>query len=167
MQDVTVSIVSHNHGLFLNALLSQLAEFSQHIAEVIIIHNIHDDVALLRFPSLKITEIYNKIPKGFGANHNQAFNYCHTKYFCVMNPDIGINSDPFSGLLSCFQEDNVALVSPVIVGLNGNIEDSARYFPTPFRLVKKFLGKDDGRYPMKHHCHILIGLEGCLWLWMP
>lgn len=146
MREVTLSIVSHNHSQLVNALVSQLSKFPQHIAKVIITNNTNSNDCLVEEPPFELIQLYNKKPKGFGANHNQAFEYCETKYFCVMNPDISIVSDPFSSLFSCFQHQSVAIVAPSIVNLKGTLEDNARFFPTPWGLVKKLFRFYDGVY---------------------
>lgn len=150
MREVTVSIVSHNHGPLVKSLVSQLARCSQHIAEVVITHNVPDDTGLAQddYPFV-ITQIHNESPKGFGENHNQAFRHCSTDFFCVMNPDIFVAGDPFSTLLSCCTARSGAIIAPLIVNLSGIVEDSARYFPTPWGLVKKVFGMYDGVYPIK------------------
>ncbi|MFT4803789.1 MAG: N-acetylglucosaminyl-diphospho-decaprenol L-rhamnosyltransferase [Psychroserpens sp.] len=147
MKKVTVSIVSHGHGEMVINLLDQLSNFSQHIQKVIVTHNISDKVhrASNEYP-FEIFEVNNFTPLGFGANHNQAFSFCNTDYFCIMNPDIYIVNEPFGQLLSCFQDASVSIAAPVITDLEGNIDDSARYFPTPIRLLKKILFREPGSY---------------------
>ena len=61
-----------------------------------------------------------------------------------MNPDIRLNEDPFPALLSCLQDFNVGVVAPVVLGEDGEMEDSARYFPTPFKILCKAFGKCKG-----------------------
>jgi N-acetylglucosaminyl-diphospho-decaprenol L-rhamnosyltransferase len=53
-----------------------------------------------RFP---IERIYNKAPKGFGANNNQAFSRCVTPWFLVVNPDMQFPSDVLAPLLAVAQ----------------------------------------------------------------
>lgn len=151
MQEVTVSIVSHNHSQLVVSLVSQLSKFPQHIAKVIVTNNTTNDIFLVEehYP-FEITQIHNRNPKGFGANHNQAFKHCGTDYFCVMNPDISIVSDPFLALLSRCTDQSIAIIAPLIVNLRGTVEDSARFFPTPWGLVKKLFGHYDGVYPVKN-----------------
>lgn len=149
MQEITVSIVSHNHSQLIDVLVYQLSKFPQHIAKIIITNNTNDICLIGEHYPFEVTQIHNKNPKGFGANHNQAFRHCETDYFCVMNPDISIVSDPFSVLLSCFADHSVAIIAPLIVNLRGTVEDSARFFPTPWGLVKKVFGHYNGVYHIK------------------
>lgn len=150
MQEVTVSIVSHNHSQLVDKLISELSKFPQHIAKVIITNNTTNEICFVdeHYP-FEITQIHNMNPKGFGANHNQAFRHCGTDYFCVMNPDISVVSDPFSALVSCCKDKSIAVIAPLIVNLRGTVEDNARFFPTPWGLVKKVFGHYDGVYHIK------------------
>jgi GT2 family glycosyltransferase len=88
--------------------------------------------------------IRNTRPLGFAANQNQAFSHATGHYFCVMNPDIRLNEDPFPALLSCLQHASVGVAAPVVLGENGEMEDSARHFPTPFKILCKAFGKCKG-----------------------
>ena len=97
------------------------------------------------FPFL-IHVVKNVIAKGFGANHNAAFyKYQNdSTYFCVVNPDIRLNQDPFSALLTCLNNDAIGLAAPMVVGESGLQEDSARLFPTPFKILCKVFGGGKG-----------------------
>ena len=155
MKKVTISIVSHNHGPLVKTLLDQLGLFHKNIAKTIVTFNVPEKVRVKQedYP-FEICLLYNDTPKGFSANHNQAFNYCDTEYFCVMNPDISVSEDPFPTLLPYLSERNIAIIAPMIVNMNGVIEHSARNFPTPWGLVKKVFGYYDGVYSRRENQHL-------------
>jgi GT2 family glycosyltransferase len=83
--------------------------------------------------------IQNKEKKGFGTNHNQAFNHARGKFFCVLNPDVRLNANPFPALINCFEDKTVGVVAPLIKDENGEIAENARKFPTPLILYRKLL----------------------------
>lgn len=145
MQEITISIVSHNQELMLNQLLNKLKFYSVNITKVIITRNTPDQFSSMNqnYP-FELIEIQNQVPKGFASNHNEAFKYCSSELFCVMNPDIDLLSEPFEDLIHCFNDASVAIVAPLIKNLKGKIEDSARNFPTPLGLFKKLLFNDHG-----------------------
>jgi N-acetylglucosaminyl-diphospho-decaprenol L-rhamnosyltransferase len=147
LKNITISIVSHNQGRIMTQLLDRLAKYSTYIKKVIVTHNITESKYSLdnKFP-FEVFEIQNKTPKGFASNHNQAFRFCDSDFFCVMNPDIDIVSEPFHALQDCFQDTSVAIVAPLIKNAEGQVEDTARYFPTPFGLAKKLLLKQSGTF---------------------
>jgi GT2 family glycosyltransferase len=93
---ITVSIVSHNHGKMVSRLIFQLLKFSQ-ISKIIVTLNIPEKIKFIR--SKKVQIIVNKKIKGFAENHNQAFFFCKSKFFCVLNPDIIFIENPFGKLI--------------------------------------------------------------------
>jgi hypothetical protein len=138
---VSVSIVSHGHGALVAALLADLAAHCGSAIRVIITLNIPETLATgaSKFP-FPVQLITNSAPKGFGENHNAAFRQCDGAYFCVLNPDIRIHEDPFPALIKELGHPRVGVVAPKIVDPAGNIEDSARHFPTPGFLARKLFG---------------------------
>lgn len=142
-RQVTVSIVSHGHRILLDALISDLAAFPE-VAQVVLTYNVPEpDVQYVDGQTL--LTLRNSRPKGFGENHNRAFEHARTPYFAVLNPDLRLPENPFPRLLQCLQERDAALVAPAVVGLSGAIEDSAREFPALADLARKAFGAYDGR----------------------
>lgn len=140
---IAVSVVSHGHGLMLGRLVEALLGFPD-VKQILITRNIPEPLHLPSSPRIAIID--NPSPKGFGANHNAAFGYCHQPYFAPLNPDIEFYEDPFPKLLLAMEEAEVALVAPMVKAPDGLIENSVRYFPTLPSLIRKVLGGDDGRY---------------------
>lgn len=124
-------------SLLVNMLL-QLAE----VQKIVITLNIPE---LVNLPvNDRIQLIHNASPKGFGANHNQAFSFCNSQFFCVLNPDISFATNPFPQLLQA-ASDSIGLVAPIVKNLDGNIEDSARKFPSPMSvLCRRLFNYQDG-----------------------
>ncbi len=138
---VTISIVSHGHGAMVSSLLSDLALHCRSGISVILTLNIPESAAIgdatLPFP---VKVIRNASPRGFGVNHNAAFEVSKSAYFCVLNPDIRIDIDPFPPLIDELAGPRVGVVAPKIMSPAGNIEDSARHFPTVGFLARKLFG---------------------------
>jgi GT2 family glycosyltransferase len=142
---VTVSLVSHGHGQMVSDVLASLARIPE-IAHVVLTLNVPEQMSVLPAGLHgKLTVIENPRPQGFGANHNSAFTHCKTSFFCVLNPDIRFDSNPFPALLGAMAT-GVGLVAPLVINSAGVIEDSVRFFPTPLRLLKKALGISRGVY---------------------
>jgi N-acetylglucosaminyl-diphospho-decaprenol L-rhamnosyltransferase len=143
---ISVSIVSHMQAGMVKALLSDLDRLCKtHALEVLLTLNLPEtlpfDSGDFSFP-LIVHE--NTVPMGFSANQNQAFSRSTGGYFCVTNPDIRLDSDPFPALLECLRNTSVGVVGPKVQHEDGSTEDSARYFPTPFRILCRALGKCRG-----------------------
>jgi N-acetylglucosaminyl-diphospho-decaprenol L-rhamnosyltransferase len=149
LNSVTISIVSHNQFAMVSSLLDQLSINAHYISRVIITHNVkfHEKIDEEKY-SFEVINLQNNSPLGFGENHNNAFQYCKTSFFCVMNPDIEIIDDPFTVLISCLNDSSIAVVAPLITNAEGVREDNARFFPTPFKIVNKVFFKKYDYYPI-------------------
>jgi GT2 family glycosyltransferase len=125
----------------LSPLVEILLQFPE-IEKIIITLNISESV---NFPADdRIQVIHNASPKGFGANHNQAFSFCNSQFFCVLNPDISFGENSFPQLLQS-SLDGIGLVTPIVQNLDGVIEDSIRKFPSPVSILRRRLfGYQDG-----------------------
>ena len=139
---ISVSVVSHGQIDLIKNLLNDINAFCQESSiELILTLNIEENLPFATdnfvFP---INVIRNTSPLGFAANHNQAFSRSTGQFFCVVNPDIRLNEDPFPALLSSLQDSTVGVVAPLVVSNSGYIEDSARVFPTPFKIICKAFG---------------------------
>ena len=145
---ISISIVSHGQGELVAAVLGDLSRFSASTSfEVILTKNVPECLPFAPEDSpyaLKLLE--NAAPKGYGANHNGAFRVSEGEFFCVMNPDIRMPSDPFPNLLQDLEARRAALIAPAVVSATGRLEDSIRRFPTPLSLIGKMLRRSDGRY---------------------
>ena len=138
---VTVSVVSHGHGVLVSSLLADLAKHCGPTVSVVLTLNIPEPppVGEAGYPfALRI--IRNASPRGFGANHNTAFKYCASRYYCILNPDVRLDENPFPTLIGELEKPKAGLVAPRIVNPEGSTEDSARRFPTPWFIVRKFFG---------------------------
>ena len=149
-RSITVSIVSHGQGKLVTNLLQDLAVCSS-VVEVVLTYNIPElDISCPDSMKARLRVIRNERPLGFSANHNQAFKFCKTPYFAVINPDIRFSADLFSDLILALVKTDGGVIAPTVVNPAGELEDSARYFPTLIRLMRKALGLGDGRINLKN-----------------
>lgn len=148
MRKIGVSIVSHCHGVMVEQLVESLLPFQ----EVGLIQvTLNSPETLLLPDDERIRVATNHQQKGFAANHNAAFKDCDQYFFCPINPDIRLDSNPFPRLISALVRSNAALVAPLVRSLSGTTEDSIRYFPTLLSLGRKALGRGDGRCEISGH----------------
>lgn len=146
-ESITVSIVSHGQIRWLTELLEDLAR-CPNVSLVVLTLNIPEDTIM--YPEAlksRLKVIRNRSPLGFAANHNQAFKYCDTSLFAVLNPDIRLTNDPFPQLVLALKATGSGVIAPAVRNPNGVLEDSARYFPTPLNILRKCFGLGDGRIP--------------------
>ncbi len=145
---ISISIVSHGQGQLVRQILQDLSLLLESAsAEVFLTLNVSEDLpfsaADFEYP---LTIIRNSLPRGFGANHNAAFQRATGEWFCVMNPDIRILQNPFPVLIKEASRLGGAVIAPAVLTMDGRIEDSIRHFPTLPSLAGKMAGLGDGRY---------------------
>lgn len=140
-----VSIVSHGHGAMVDRLVNQLVQFPE-VVKIVLTQNVPERTEFVSHP--KVFVIQNQEPKGFGENHNFAFRHGERPYFCVLNPDISLQTNPFPELFRSLKENSASVVGPLVLSPAGAIEDSIRRFPTLASLLRKSIGLDDGSYPV-------------------
>lgn len=139
---IAVSIISHGHGSMAALLVKKLLTFSG-VEKVILTINTPEVIDLPSDSRLQL--IKNLSPKGFGANHNQAFSFCDSQFFCVLNPDITFDENPFPLLIQSASDSGISLVAPMVKNLGGGTEDSVRKFISPFSILRRRLfGSQDG-----------------------
>lgn len=138
----SLSIVSHGHRDYVHGLLNDLAKLGRTDIEVVLTLNIPENLpdGLDKLP-FDVTIIRNDFPKGLAANHNAAFNVSQGDYFAILNPDIQLIGDPFDAMLSLIGKVPDCICAPLIINGKGDIEDSARTFPTPLSLARRVLHK--------------------------
>jgi GT2 family glycosyltransferase len=142
---ITVSVVSHRQNELASQFLRDLHAQCSVGAMVLVTLNAADPFDLV-VPSgaMPVDIVVNKHPKGFGANHNAAFLRCRTPFFCVANPDIRLSADPFAAMLSVLGDERVGVAGPLVRNSAGEIEDSARRFPTVATLLRKVVSNSNG-----------------------
>lgn len=142
----TVSVVSHGHGAQILQLMRKLETHClECVGQVILTINVPEPRLFNAVNSqawaFKLTITQNNVPKGFGANHNAAFRQSRFEYFCVLNPDIDFDRDPFPDLITHAGQAITGCAFPVQLNEVGQMQDYARRLPTPPALVARYLGR--------------------------
>jgi hypothetical protein len=156
---LVVSIVSHGHGEQVRALLAQLAQLAgASVDQVVLTLNqaepdladaLDADAAARPWPfALQLHQ--NLSSQGFGANHNQAFRQYALPHwrdlglplaaarFAVLNPDIGLQDDPFAPLLALLADQpKLGCAYPVQLNATGQRQDFERLLPTPAAIAQR------------------------------
>lgn len=143
--DVTVSVISHGHGEHVIRLISRLeALCTLNVAKVVLTINIPETSLLAQINakrwSFRLAIVQNTMPAGYGANHNEAFEHCKTSYFCVLNPDIDFEVNPFPALISRFDQTAAGCAFPLQFDKSGQLQDYARKVPSLAALITRYLG---------------------------
>jgi GT2 family glycosyltransferase len=139
---ICVSVVSHSQGHLLNRLLGDLAALPPGtVNQVILTVNVQADAWQVppTVANLNVLVLRNRVPLGFGANHNQAFARCERQHFSVVNPDIRLRGNPFDRLTHEVAHQAAAMAAPSQVDARGVPESFARDVPTPWGVVARRL----------------------------
>jgi N-acetylglucosaminyl-diphospho-decaprenol L-rhamnosyltransferase len=148
MMQICLSIVSHGQVDLVNRLLESLNKFvvcEEHEVLIVITENIPTREAYTcKFP---IKKIFNLHQKGFGANHNAAFEGADPDFFLVINPDIifhrVFNLDQLINRMLALKVD---LTAPVVKDLMGKTVDYKRADLTLVNLIMRKLFNKNEKY---------------------
>jgi N-acetylglucosaminyl-diphospho-decaprenol L-rhamnosyltransferase len=136
---VSLSVVSHRNGSMIEKLFSDLRRTLNCSYEILLTINVKEDLSFIKkFSDLHIIVIHNDAPKGFGANHNAAFQLSRSPSFVIVNPDIRLHDFDFESFLKKRDVSNLAALGAVIKNPDGKLEDSARRHPTFISLFLRF-----------------------------
>jgi N-acetylglucosaminyl-diphospho-decaprenol L-rhamnosyltransferase len=134
---VTVSIVSHGHWDEVQPLLHQLSTWcASSVDRVILTVNVPERVLVQTDLGFPVEVIRNSRPRGFGPNHNTAFNRHTTPWFLVLNPDIRIDHDILSSLLSRAERD-AGVLAPRVLEPDCSEPEPYRMLVTPAELLRR------------------------------
>lgn len=135
---VTLSVISHEQHSLVDALLADLTGIkAPELARVILTQNLPETPPTTKGTnSPRVEVIRNRIPLGFGKNHNAAFSKCDTEYFAVVNPDIALMANPFPAMMSAMRA-GAGVAAPAVLEPDGRVADTARSLITPFELIRR------------------------------
>lgn len=144
MKNVIFSIVSHNQQDLVASLVESIDNYvvsGSFVLKIVITENSvrHCGVKSRKFST---DCIVNLRPKGFGANHNSAFECAPSDYFFILNPDIKfISPVNLDLILTFFSAANLDVGSPVILNSFNEVVDYKRENLNLFNLVKRKIFK--------------------------
>ncbi len=147
--DITLSIVSHGQSALVADLLDDVLAHADVRLEIVLTINIAEDERPLQpyIDALPVRVVRNAAPKGFGANHNAAFTLSTARHFAVVNPDIRARPLILGPLVETLGLPRVGTCGPLVLSVDGRIEDSARRFPTVPRLAGRLFARLASRRP--------------------
>lgn len=128
---ITWSIISHNQGQFVNNLLYSFRNLDYKNFEFIITINVQEDIKFLdKFKDFNIKLVKNNLIRGFGENHNRAFEISKGDFFVVINPDTDVGSLDIPHILTIFRNfKNIGALTVKCIDKFGVEIDHIRKFP--------------------------------------
>jgi N-acetylglucosaminyl-diphospho-decaprenol L-rhamnosyltransferase len=136
--DISVIFVSYNTIEMTKIALSHLFASSHDFQlEVFVVDNHSKDhsASILRHEYPNITVIENKINVGFGRANNQALPYINSRYVLLLNTDAFVESDTIAKTIQYMDTNpDCGILGVKLVGRDGVLQPSCRYFPTPWNI---------------------------------
>lgn len=136
--EITVSVVSHGHDVWLPLLLQDLAATAAgRVLRVVVTHNL--PAAPLSGAGLpfELVQIHNREPSGFGTNHNRAFAHAPGRFFCVLNPDMRLPDAELWPQMLAAAASGVGAVTATLLNADGSVQDNLRAVVTPWSLWRR------------------------------
>jgi GT2 family glycosyltransferase len=136
--DVTVVLVSYNTaGLMMEAVTALRQSLAGLTHEIIIVDNASrdDSVALIERECTDCTLIRNEVNVGFGRANNQALEGASGRYVLLLNTDAFVRPDTVAKTVAYMDaHPRSGILGVNLVGRDGALQPSARYFPTPLNI---------------------------------
>ena len=124
-------------------LISQLANLANpNIARVVVTHNRPDpEMPKPLNARFDFVQVHNPRPLGFAVNHNNAFGYCDTPWFAVLNPDVELTlGDPFPALIETGEaHPDLGVLGPTLVDPATMRQEKPRGRVTPYEIIRRRL----------------------------
>src|SRR6476660_1026594 len=136
--DVTVVLVNYNGAHLFDRLFGALSAAEKGLnCQTIIVDNASRDnsVEILRTKYPRAQLIENKVNVGFGRANNQALTLARGRYILLLNTDAFVAPDTLQKTVDFMQAHRACGVLGVkLVGRDGTLQPSCRYFPTPWNV---------------------------------
>lgn len=136
--DVTVVVVNYNTGHLLERFFAALdAARGELNLQVIVVDNASRDnsvdILRLQYPPTEL--VVNAINVGFGRANNQAIPKVRGRYLLLLNTDAFMSPDTLQKTVHFMDANTCCGVLGVkLVGQDGSLQPSCRYFPTPWNV---------------------------------
>lgn len=134
--DVTAVIVNYNTCTLLHPCIDALRVSAAGLRlQIVIVDNASrdDSAALLRTDFADCDLIFNTANVGFGRANNQALALARGRHLLLLNTDAFVAADTIGQTVRYLDEHpECALLGVRLVGSDGALQPSCRYFPTPW-----------------------------------
>ena len=136
--DVTVVLVNYNGAHLFERLFDALDAAQEGLkCQIIVVDNASRDesVTILHTKYLRAELIENKVNVGFGRANNQALPYARGRYILLLNTDAFVAPDTLRKTIEFMDaHPRCGIVGVKLVGGDGSLQPSCRFFPTPWNI---------------------------------
>lgn len=165
---LSFAIVTHNNqDKIKDTILSILHAVDSSISfKIFIVDNASTDntIQIIRKLNIPQIEIISSPNIGFGAGHNLVLKKLESEYHFIVNPDIQIKNSQSLKLMINYMNKNqdVGLLSPLILNKDGSVQHLFRKLPTVFDAAIRFLGKNVFRKRQESFMNLSSGYDKTL-----
>jgi len=142
--DVSVIVVNYNTEGLLERMFAALDAARGDLAvQVIVVDNASRDgsVAYLRQHRPDVEVIANDTNVGFGRGNNQAVALARGRYVLLLNTDAFVSPDTLTRTIAFMDAHaECGVLGVKLIGSDGRLQPSCRYFPTPWNTFLTFSG---------------------------
>ncbi|WP_322971468.1 glycosyltransferase [Faecalibacter sp. LW9] len=142
-KDISILVVTHNHGDLINKLLSSLEKFNYKNVYICDAASTDNTVDVLKSSSFHLQTLYKDTLEGFSKNNNDLIRHfnLNTKYYLLLNPDLYFEEDFIQELYAKMESDRtIGITTPIINYPTGEIQVTWKQFPSVLHVIKKRLG---------------------------
>src|SRR5262245_2619402 len=142
--DMSVVVINYNTAHLLDEMFAALeAAHGALKLQVIVVDNASRDgsVDILRtkYPNVELIE--NSVNVGFGRANNQALHRAQGRYLLLLNTDAFVAPDTLQKTLDFMDaHSGCGVLGVKLVGHDGALQSSCRYFPTPWNVFLSSTG---------------------------
>jgi N-acetylglucosaminyl-diphospho-decaprenol L-rhamnosyltransferase len=142
--DVSVIVVNYNTAHLLDRMLAALDSGRGALTvQVIVVDNAsHDgstDLLRTRHPGVELIE--NTVNVGFGRANNQALEHIRGRHVLLLNTDAFVENDTLPKTVEFLDaHPRCGVLGVRLIGEDGSLQPSCRYFPTPWNVFLAFTG---------------------------
>ena len=142
--DLSVIVVNYNTAALLPKMLNDLnaTMANYHVQKIMIDNASRDDSQAYMRDQLDDWElIFNQINVGFGRANNQALPKLQGRYVLLLNTDAFVSEDTLVKTIAHMNANpECGILGVRLVGRDGTLQPSCRYFPTPWNLFVQRAG---------------------------
>ena len=141
---ISVILVSYNTAkMSVEALDSLFTSQGDFTLEVFVVDNASKDnsVQVIKKAYPDITLIENKENVGFGRANNQVLGFAKGEFVLLLNTDAFVQAETLQKTVQYMQaHPRCGVLGVKLLGRDGELQPSCRYFPTPFNLFASRVG---------------------------
>lgn len=141
--DISILIVTHNHGDYIEKLLNALSHFEYTNVYICDAASHDQTVAILKDSPYSKQVLFKSELESFSKNNNDLIRSfgLNTPYFLLLNPDVYFEEDFLAVLYHEIHNDSsIGVIAPLVKYPDGKIQTTWKKFPSVIQVMKKRIG---------------------------